>query len=100
MPRKEKLPKFLIAENPMASTRSFIYHSRRPRFIAEILEDLDGADIEVIDWIDEPAGNPDRITGLMKRMGDWYAAYCAWEGGQITDDIESSLKKFDGDENQ
>lgn len=76
--RKTKLPKFLIAENPMADDRLFIFHSRNPRFIAEVIDD----EIEVIDWIDDPVPDGKRLGGLMNRMEDWYVAYCNWKDNE------------------
>lgn len=73
---KFKLPKFMLLENPMVSDELFIYHSRKPRFIAKV----DEPDIRVVEWIDLPEDlNPNRIAGLMSRISDWYRAYCDWE---------------------
>lgn len=73
-----KLPKFLIAENPLASEDLFIIHTRRPRFIARVND----PEIEVIEWLDDPPTDADRLAGLMSRLGDWYRAYCDWEDDQ------------------
>lgn len=73
------LPKFLLMENPLESERVFIYHSQKPRFIAEV----DEPDIQVIEWIDQPdLTDPDTslsLAKLMRKTGDWYNEYTDWE---------------------
>lgn len=68
----------MICENPMSDDRIYILHTQEPRFLAEV----DEPDIEVIEWYDDPPADPDRLAGLMRRMGDWYRAYCDWEDDQ------------------
>ena len=60
----------------MAGSGLFIVHTRKPRFIAEVNE----PDIEPVLWLDDPGDmKPERLAGLMRRMGDWYTAYTNWE---------------------
>lgn len=100
-----KLPKFMIAENPMASKRVFILHSRSPRFIAEAFHfELDqekdwlkvkqmfdhGASVDYpgeliavgVHWMEPNELDSSRLAKLMSRMGDWYHAYLKFEDSQ------------------
>jgi hypothetical protein len=77
-----KYPKFLIAKNPMADPEGvYIYHSRKPRFLAKVEGNL----FEIIDDIDNMIeyyfGNVDKINGLISRMNDWYKSYKIHKNG-------------------
>lgn len=61
-----KLPRFLAVHNPMVGDTVYIYHSRKPRFLAEKTP----AGFVVVDHIDEG-----ETEGVLKRMHDWYIAY-------------------------
>lgn len=75
-----KTAKFLIAENPMAMPdRVHVVHTRFPRFIALLQDDLES--FEMI-WIEQNDLSADKLAKLMRRMGDWYRAYCEWEDQQ------------------
>ena len=80
----ELLPRFMLAENPMADPDGFyIIHTQTPRFIAKKVEDDPTTDFKIVMEIDSFMeafqGKPERMAGLMRRMGDWYVAYCRWE---------------------
>jgi|ADurb_Leu_01_Slu_FD_contig_21_3566014_length_1954_multi_4_in_0_out_0_2 hypothetical protein len=101
-----RLPKFVLAENPMDTIyhRVFIIHMRDPVVIAEALHydlmDEDewmrakahytvGASLEYEDELIcigaifiGPGAVPEKLPGLMSRMGDWYHAYLDWEDSQ------------------
>ena len=71
-----KYPKFLIAQNPMADPDSvYILHTQKPRFLAK----EERASIEIIDEIDDMLdyydGNPEKVSGLLKRVNEWYKSY-------------------------
>lgn len=59
----------------------YILHTRFPRFLAKVMPQRDGSNqIIVIEEYDAmPADNPLKVAGLMRRMGDWFVAYCQWE---------------------
>lgn len=103
-----KLPKFLLAENPIADKsdgRLFILHTQTPVLIAEVFH-FDagdepaqmeckrafpiGAALDYDDeyivigarWVEENSLHPDKLAGLMRRMADWYHAYLIWEDNQ------------------
>lgn len=79
--KKQKLPAFVIADNPMTDPpRTFIIHLRYPFVVAELNDDccnLIGLWNEPLtgEWLTDPL----KMAGLMRRMGDWYIAYCNWE---------------------
>lgn len=98
----KKLPKFLIADNEMASSRLFIVHTRTPRFIAEafhfgIDEESEwlatkkkfnqGASVDWpselitlgVVWMEGNDLDPDRVAKLMSRMGDWYYSWLKFQ---------------------
>jgi hypothetical protein len=71
-----KSPKFLIAKNPMADPDGvYIYHSRKPRFLAKVENNV----FEIVDDIDEMIeyynGNTDKVQGLFRAMEKWFIAY-------------------------
>lgn len=70
----------MIAENPMADSSLYILHTRNPRFIAEVKEQ----EITPMVWLDEQDLKPERLTGLMQRMNDWYVAYTNWKDGNFS----------------
>jgi hypothetical protein len=93
-----KLPTFLLAENPLVDDeRIFIIHSKDPMVLAEAIHFSDDSGKFTIDhaidsslhYRDEYivlaarviAGNPDtdRLAKLMRRMADWYRAYLIFE---------------------
>lgn len=74
----------MIAENPMAEPgEEYVIHTQRPRFIAKRVYDNPATDFEIVDEIDNIvtafAGDPQKIAGLMSRLGDWYATYLKWK---------------------
>lgn len=78
MKNNNKLPAFVIADNPMAEPpRTFVIHLRYPVVVAEVNPEapnvLNGVWNEPLteEWND-----PLKMAGLMRRMGDWYHAYC------------------------
>lgn len=77
-------PKFFISENPMAEYgEEYIYHSQKPRFLAKRVHDHSDTDFIIVDDIDDMLaffnGRAEKVAGLMRRLGDWYMAYCKWE---------------------
>lgn len=67
----------MYASNPMALPgEHFIYHTRKPRFLAV----RTGSAFKVVDDIDDIHSffnhQPEKLEGLLKRMNDWYIAYC------------------------
>lgn len=101
-----KNPKFAIAENPMTEGEShplYIIHLRDPFICAQVFTfegDDETAELELRRQIqvgattdvygDERAViaaiyvapnelSADKLAGLMRRMADWYRAYCLWE---------------------
>jgi len=103
-----KLPKFLIAENPMAkSHREFVLHTQQPRMLIEVFditgftqkEEIElkkkfnvGGTTEVnglyflltpaiyFENITTPTQNDaDSLAGLMRRAADWWHAYIKFE---------------------
>jgi hypothetical protein len=68
-----KLPKFMIAQNPMVDESEYIAHSRDPVFFAKIIPDGRTFRLE-----------PDRDVPekLILRAKDWYIAYLNRNDGQ------------------
>jgi hypothetical protein len=65
-------PKFLLAFD-RDHKRKFVVHTQTPIVIAEVLCDENGPYLEAVTY--EPAAEtlrPNRLAGLMRRMGDWY----------------------------
>ena len=74
----------MAARNPLAAPDEFyIIHTRKPRFIAQRIKRGEDVNIEVVDFIDDMkhhfGGDAQKMVGLMRRMGDWYTAFCNWE---------------------
>ena len=74
----DKLPKFLLAQNPMARPGEiYVYHARKPRFLAL----RTGSAFKVVDDIDDMMeflnNRTDKVDGLLKRLNDWFIAYSA-----------------------
>ena len=82
-----KLPKFMLASNPMASPNSmFILHARKPFFLAEVLTNIDD-DINIRFTVNgvkyglkiaENFNNSNKLEipeGLLNRLFDWVHAY-------------------------
>jgi hypothetical protein len=81
-------PKFLVATNPMADPEAeYIYHTQKPRFLAKFTPEDPLSHFQIVDEIDnfvefyggDAARAASKIAGLMRRMGDWWVAYCNWE---------------------
>ena len=75
----EKRAKFMVAVNPMVDPNEvYVLHTRKPRFLAKV----ERGSFEIVDDMDSMleffGGNPDKVQGLIKRMGDWYKAYCIY----------------------
>lgn len=82
----------MIAENPMAEYGvEYVIHTQQPRFIARLIEWHESS-FEIVDEIDDMAvffkGDVSKIAGLMRRLGDWWVAYCNWEETQHEDEDE------------
>lgn len=72
-----KIPKFLIAENPLVDiNRVYVIHTRFPHFIARLEDDQQNFTIA---WIESNEMDVMRMASLMRRLGDWYVTYCNWE---------------------
>lgn len=74
----------MIAENPMAEYGvEYVIHTQEPRFIARKVDDNPTSDFEIVQEIDDFntffAGRPERMAGLMRRLGDWWVAYIKWK---------------------
>ena len=72
-----KLPIFLFAEN-LTGSRYFVFHTQKPRFLAEFTEDEDGTESawdQDITWIDEPPADAALIAKLMRKAGDFLNDY-------------------------
>lgn len=78
-----KAPKFLASTNPMVDEHSFyITHTQKPRFLAKHTPGNPLSEFEIIDDIDNMSAffnnDPIKLAGLMRRLGDWFVAYCNW----------------------
>lgn len=49
---KSKLPKFLICENKNVDSRTFVLHTQKPKFIAEVLTFSFRKEMD--DWMEKP----------------------------------------------
>lgn len=77
----------MVAENPMAEYGvEYVIHTQQPRFIARFIEGHESS-FEIVDEIDDMVaffkGDVSKIAGLMRRLGDWWVAYCNWEEENI-----------------
>lgn len=86
-------PKFFIADNPMADPGiEYVYHSQKPRFLARYTPDDPLSHFAIVDDIDNMAaffnGDVTKVAGLMRRLGDWFVAYCKWEEEHANDNEE------------
>lgn len=84
MGKNNLLPRFLIAENPMAeSDVEYVIHTQEPRFIAKRVYENPGTDFEIVQEIDDMntffKGDLQKMASLMRRLGDWWVAYINWE---------------------
>lgn len=61
----------------------YVIHTQEPRFIAKYTPDGTMSDFEIVQEIDNISaffgGDVKKIAGLMRRLGDWFVAYCKWE---------------------
>ena len=64
------LPKFLLAQN-RENTRQFVVHTQEPLCIAEIHKNETDIELKGV-AIEQSNIDPQRLAGLMSRMGDWY----------------------------
>lgn len=103
-----KIPKFLICENPILEDgRLFIMHARSPYILAEIHHFYQGEESEImecqrqyevgarteledeiivlgaVDVLVLPGISNDEYAAIMRRMADWYKSYCIWEDENI-----------------
>lgn len=74
----------MICANPMAEPGTeYVIHTQEPRFIAQYTPDGPISDFGIVQEIDSIAafyqGRPERMAGLMRRLGDWWQAYSKWE---------------------
>ena len=84
---KPSIPRFMVAENPMAEKDvEYIIHTQEPRFIARKVDDNPITNFEIVDEIDNIGEffkyNELKISGLMRRLGDWWVSYTKWEEQQ------------------
>lgn len=69
-----KFPRFMIAQNVVAEPDGeYVLHTQKPRFLAKKLHDNLITDFEIVDQIDTI--DDSKITGIMRRLEDWYRAY-------------------------
>lgn len=83
----------MIAGNPMAEYGvEYVIHTQDPRFIAKRVYDNPESDFEIVQGIDDMANffkdDPQKLAGLMRRLGDWYVSYCEWDKEQNYDEDE------------
>lgn len=82
--KKMKISKFLYSQNPMVNDQGYVFHSRSPRFLAEVVEIEPGSPdsikfdgkhwgLKVIDQID-PASE-DAIRKEIRLALKWLKAY-------------------------
>ena len=75
---KIKIAKFLICENPLAEEsrgKRYILHTRFPFLLAEVMPPNEDKTIDISAiWTEANELTVDEMSGLMRRMGDWYTA--------------------------
>lgn len=88
-----KYPKFLIAENPMAEYgQEYVLHTQKPRMLFKVIEDDKGNfTFEIVDQIDEE-NDPVKLSGLIRRLTDWWLAYLEWEENNQDSEKEPFIK--------
>lgn len=68
----------------------YVMHTQKPRFIAKYTPGGPMSDFEIMDEIDNIAefmnNDPIKVAALMRRLGDWFMAYCKWEEENYVDD--------------
>jgi hypothetical protein len=65
-------------------------HTQTPRFLAKLNNNDNRETFTVVDEFDSFSdyanGDPMKLASLMRRMGDWYVAYCRWEDDNIANE--------------
>lgn len=67
-------PKFLLAFD-RDFDRKFVVHTQHPICISEVKENFEEKFIDIVDVAHDSRTSeisPERLAGLMRRMGDWY----------------------------